>query len=208
MKTKRIARITGICAAAAVAAASLVFAAGASSAKKVTLAKLDVGHGTPVPAAALSPADRAMLGRIGATDSSVELLGIRGPVAFYRMAGTDGSLCLGFGDAALASNAAAASIGSAGCLGGPSLATPIIDMSKVAVDPATGHVVKFDGLQGIAADGVASVELVMTSGASATARVTSNLYWLAAAALPAGTPATLIALDANGNALETIPLGN
>jgi len=208
MKTKRILEVTGICAAAAVAAASLVFASGASSAKRVTLAKLDIGHGSPVPAAQLSAADRAMLNRIGANDNSVELLGIRGTVAFYRMTGTDGSLCLGLGEATAASNAAVAAIGSAGCLSGPALATPIIDMSKVAVDPGTGHVIRFDGLQGIAADGVASVQLVMTNGATATAKVASNLYLLEPAAMPGGTPATLIALDASGNTLETIPLGN
>ena len=61
-------------------------------------------------------------------------------------------------------------------------------------------------LQGVAADGVATVELLDANGnVLASAPVTNNLFE-ADASIPDGTAASVVTLDANGNVTSTRPL--
>jgi hypothetical protein len=123
---------------------------------------------------------------------TMQYLGTLNGVAFYATRNADGHFCLaidhvnaqyekGFGCDLNAD-------------GFPSATVPVLAFPPV------------ERLQGVAADGVATVELLDASGnVIASTPVTNNLFE-SGASIPSGEAASLVTLDANGNVTSTRPV--
>ena len=158
-----------------------------------------IGSGTPTARSAFSEADQAMLAQIGAT-GSISLVGSVGDTAFYSIAGGDQGHCYAFGSTSSGGL-------SGGCMPAGAEVSAVIDMSSVVMDPTDGSW-KLDTLQGIAADGIASVGFVDASGKLHTTPVTGNVYRLDGQALTGGPSSELVGLDSNGNHVFTAGIGS
>lgn len=139
-----------------------------------------------------------MLAQIGAT-GAISLVGSIGDTAFYSIAGSDQGHCYAFGSVSSGGL-------SGGCMPAGAEVPAVIDMSSLVMNPADGSW-KLDTLQGIAADGIASVGFVDASGYLHTAPVTGNVYRLGGQALTGGPASELVGLDSSGNRVFTARLG-
>ena len=139
-----------------------------------------------------------MLAQIGAT-GAISLVGSVGDTAFYSIAGSDQGHCYAFGSVSSGGL-------SGGCMPAGAEVPAVIDMSSLVMNPADGSW-KLDTLQGIAADGIASVGFVDASGYLHTAPVTGNVYRLGGQALTGGPASELVGLDSRGNRVFTARLG-
>ena len=88
------------------------------------------------------------------------------------------------------------------------LEQPLIDMSSVCIDPTTGHG-RLGRIEGIAADGIASVAVVDEEGALHETPVVGNIYKMPAADIPSDLPCAgfksraIVALDDSGSQVFT-----
>ena len=141
--------------------------------------------GTTVPTSQVLPGqsdlDQAMQQlKVGST---MQYLGALNGASFYATRNADGNFCIAIDHAAQQYDKGF------GCDlnadGFPSADHPVLAFPAVM------------GLQGVAADGVATVELLGANGnVVASAPVTNNLF--ESNVPPSGTPASIVALDANG----------
>lgn len=181
----------------AVAAASAVALA---SGGEQTDNDLAISSGVSVPRGAFSDQDRELLEASGAT-GAITKIGVRNNVAFYAIDAADGGRCYGFASEARGP----VRLGSLGCSDSSQLEQPLVDMSTIAMDPATG-IWSLRDVQGVAADGVSLVGFVNSRGQLYTTHVVHNTYRMAAGELPTGQPVELVALDSSGNRIFSIPL--
>lgn len=198
MKNKFAALAVGFAVAVTVAGAAL----SSGNARSPRLS--DVSNlGTPV--FSLSPGQARDL-RSSQVNPTVSLLGVRAGFSFYTGTSTSGQPCF------LESNSQAPTpeMSFVACLGPgdgtfPSPSEPLVDFSaywKTATDPRL-HV---RWLAGIAADGVAAVGVVGSSGSITTARVVGNVY--ARRDLPLEPVIAILALDASGRTIWQRSLTN
>jgi hypothetical protein len=161
--------------------------------------------GSPVPDQSLGAEDLAMLGHaVGPNGRAVEVAS-NGHVSFYVITDDAGTYCLAPGSDAGPSRFE----GVGPCAGStaallPSAAKPLVRYDVVEIDPASGSILH-EGIMGIAAAGVARVATLDANGDELdSAQVTDHAFdfpWPYA-----GKPASLVALDAAGNRLGTVPL--
>jgi hypothetical protein len=159
-------------------------------------------QGTPVGQDALSSITN-VLSRTGAAPGKLVQLAGRDGVGVYADRSTTGNLCFYVGPQAQAD------LKSSGLSGGctntnaanfPTPGDPVYDMSLFALAPgAAGPSVQ--RLAGVAADGVASIQVLALSDCHvvATAPVSGNVY--IADNLPLTAEAQIVAIDAAGNPL-------
>lgn len=172
--------------AAAVALPALAFAGRLESLLGISNA------GTTVSTSAVLPGqtnlDQAMQElKVGGT---MQYLGTLNGAAFYATRNEDGNFCIAIDHVADRYDKGF------GC-----------DLNADGFPSATRPVLAFPavrGLQGVAADGVATVELLDANGnVVASAPVTNNLF--ESATPPAGQPALIVTLDANGSVTSKQP---
>jgi hypothetical protein len=122
---------------------------------------------------------------------TMQYLGTLNGAAFYATRNAEGAFCIAIDHTAQQYDKGV------GC-----------DLNADGFPSAERQVLAFpdvDALQGVAADGVATVELVDAAGAVvASAPVTDNLF--ESNEPPSGTPTSIITLDANGNVTSKLPL--
>lgn len=158
-------------------------------------------HGTPVARGGLSQVSGFDLS--GATRHSLVQLGARDGIGVYAAKTGSGDLCYFVGPADRSKVASEGLSGgcrnSAASTAFPSAAQPVVDSSLFALAPgAAGPSVQ--RLAGVAADGVASVQvLALDCHVVATAPVTANVY--IADGLPMTPESQIVARDANGDAV-------
>lgn len=160
--------------------------------------------GTPVDTRSLSLSEISALKRVGADEGSVKLLGERDGIAFYVARSKAGALCFGIGRA----SAPAPGFDMLACRGAgspafPSTEHPVADFSPVRGQEG-GPAIYIWRLVGFAADGVARVGFVDTSGRIHSVAVIGNVY--AGADLPHEPATALVALDDAGNEVWREPL--
>ena len=193
----RTARIAGLCVlVAAVVAGGIAWTFGStSSASKVRPALSTVSaHGTKV---ALPRNDIRTKRLHGSHMDDLTLLGTIGGRNLYRVGGS-ARACYGAGDAD-----AAWPLGVIKCRNAapyfPSQEMPLFDFSMVGMDrgDAEMHYIR---IEGVAADGVASVDLLDRNGATVERLpVHGNVY--GAESVPTRNGVRLVALDASGHVL-------
>lgn len=125
------------------------------------------------------------------------LMATRGSTAYLRVPLTDGQTCFFTGRAA---KRGAFALGSGGC---QTLAPrfPILDLSPIQASGPGGF--KVLAVQGIAADGVASIALEdLDGGTIAETAVRDNVYKLTA--YPPGGVSALVARDSGGHELQRV----
>jgi hypothetical protein len=181
---------------AAVTFGVVMLAGGASGATPPAPPAISSGVG--IARASFNAADQATLGRIGATGAITRIGSLAG-TAFYSIIGSDGGHCYAFGSEAAGGL-------SGGCIPADATVPSVLDMSTVVMNPADGSW-KLDALQGIAADGIATVGFVDGAGVLHTTPVIGNVYRLAGQTLAGGPSSQLIGLDANGKHVFTEGLG-
>lgn len=143
----------------------------------------------------LAAGSEKLLESVGAV-GELRLLAERGDHAYYRMAGLNGQPCFAMGPAR------PRSIGTAQCLkSADAMPSAVVDMSEVVLDPSTRAIVRFERIEGIAADGVASIALEDGGVMVATAPVVKNTYRLDHAQVPPTAPDAIVALDGDGAVL-------
>jgi hypothetical protein len=189
---------TGALLVAGVTAGAVAWAFGSSSTveKSTGLSTLSA-QGTPVT---LPPNDVRTKHLRGSHVTKVALLGTVGGRSFYRV-GASAHPCYGAGRAG-----AAWPLGVIMCRNAPpyfpSPEMPVLDLSVVGMDrgDAEMHYIR---VQGLAADGVASIGVVDRDGATvARLPVRGNVY--GAESLPTATGVRLVALDGNGHPVGRI----
>jgi hypothetical protein len=135
---------------------------------------------------------------LGAYQAS--LLAVRGARAYYRVAGKDGP-CVASGP-----SDAPGELGTVQCPRGPfpSSERPVVDLSVYESTSPEKRELSLYRAAGVAADGVATVEFVRPNGSVAlTLPVSGNVF--AAASVPSGPIAGLVARDAAGKQLWRSP---
>jgi hypothetical protein len=147
------------------------------------------------PVAKISAAGTRILAHLGAND--LRLLGQVGQRQFFRLI-VRGNTCLAFGDV----DAAGATPTDVYCPSGrfPSADLPVYDDPAVEIARDEPRAAQFLEIDGLAADGVKSVELVGSGGVIASAPVVGNTFALDVAGVDiAGT--RLVARDDAGRSV-------
>lgn len=161
-------------------------------------------HGAPVGRGALSRATR-VLDLTGARPNSLVQLATRDGWAVYADRKANGGLCFYSGPAGRTDALGGGCTNGAAAANFPSPSRPIWDMSLFEAAPrqpgATVSGPSIARLAGVAADGVASVQLLALADCHvvATAPVSDNAY--IAGNLPIVPEAVIVARDAGGNAV-------
>jgi hypothetical protein len=160
-----------------------------------------ISSGTALDRSSFSAQDRWFLDEIGETGAMAKI-GERDGTTFYEGTREDGGKCFftgsGFGGGGL----------SGGCLISAQLEQPLVDMSGVCVDPATGRG-RLGKIEGIAADGIVSVAVVDEEGVLHKTPVVGNIYKMPAADIPNDLPCAgfksraIVALEGNGSQVFT-----
>ena len=183
------------------AAGSAVALAETSGAPSVSYA---ISSGVPVDRASFSAQDLWLLSTIGES-GAITKVGERGGISFYEGTDSGGAACFLTG-----SDPDGGGL-SGGCLEGSELDQPLVDMSSVCMDPASGDW-RLGRVEGIAADGVSAVGVVDSDGTLYTTPVVGNLYRMATEDMPPGRPCpgfqarAIVALDQNGSEIYSKPL--
>jgi hypothetical protein len=165
-----------------------------------------ISSGTPVERGSFSAQDQWLLGNIGET-GTITKIGMREGVSFYEGTNEDGGPCFMSG-----SDPDGGGL-SGGCSTGASqLEQPLVDMSGICMDPASGDW-RLARIEGIATDGVGAVGVLDVEGALHTTAVVGNVYKMASSEIPAGSRCpgfraqAIVALDENGSVVFTKSLG-
>jgi hypothetical protein len=188
--------VTVAAGAAVVAAAALIGLAAHSGGAGQGFS---VGAGEPIAAASFSAVSQRRLEALGA--SRIGLLGARGGRAYLKIQRTSGETCYG-----AARTGASRELLDVACLDGSNeMPTPVVDMSGVAVDPATGAVVHVVQVEGVAADQVATVGIEVDGRIVATTPVANNVYRFQAGTLPA-EPDAVVGFSKSGDELWRKPI--
>jgi hypothetical protein len=148
--------------------------------------------------------DRRLLRRAGAIGvQSVKQLGSEGPLAYYAVRRKDGNTCFVTGPARDRPHLSSIDCPTFGRrFRFPSARTPILDHSVFGGRPPLHLTV----LTGIAADGVARVGVLDQGGRVSSTRVHGNVYYTTA--LPKTELRAIVALDAAGRRIYTLPLAS
>lgn len=198
MKLKTVILAGCVCALAVAGSAVAVTQAVRNTSRPPT-----ISSGSPVSFDSFGRNDQALLTSLGADVQSTLIGALRG-TAFYEFGARDGGVCWAFGSAVKGGLDVA-------CSHGPSpLSQPLVDMSIVAFDPASGATggIHLVSLQGVAADGVAAVGVVTSDGASRTTPAINNVYRMPDADIPSGAVTALVALDASGATVWADPIAS
>jgi hypothetical protein len=171
---------------------AITFATRTSASERGSLSRIS-NEGRPVSV------QGAKLARaLGAKQAS--LLAVRGARAYYRVDGNDGS-CVAAGPADTPGE-----LGAVQCPHGPfpSADRPVVDLSVYESTSRERRELSLYRAAGVAADGVATIEFVRPNGTVAlTLPVSGNVF--AAASVPPGPIAGLVARDAAGKQLWRSP---
>lgn len=161
-------------------------------------ANLTISSGVPVERGSFSAQDQWLLGNIGET-GAITKIGAREGVSFYEGTNEGGGQCFMTGSGPDGGGL------SGGCLpGSTQIEQPIVDMSGVCMDPASGDW-RLARVEGIATDGISAVGVVDTEGVLHTTSVVGNVYKMASSDIPKGSPCpgfevkAIVALDENGS---------
>ncbi len=159
-----------------------------------------ISAGIPTAISSLSAISQKRLAAVDATE--VRLLGVMQGRAYYKIKRATGQTC--YGAATISAPPALLDIG---CLrGGEEMPAALLDMSGVAIDPATGNVVRIAQVEGIAANEVSEVAMEAGGSTIARIRVTDNVYRFSPGEIPPRVDA-IVALDASGRVLWKKVLG-
>ena len=165
-----------------------------------------ISSGIPVERGSFSAQDQWLLGNIGET-GAITKIGVREGVSFYEGTNGDGGPCFMSGS----------DPDGGGLSGGCSrdsapLEQPLVDMSGICMDPASGDW-RLARIEGIAADGGSAVGVLDAEGALHTTPVVGNVYKMASGEIPTGSRCpgfqaqAIVALDENGSVVFTKSLG-
>ncbi|MGD0274290.1 MAG: hypothetical protein ABSB96_11250 [Gaiellaceae bacterium] len=196
--------LVGVGVALTVAAGATITAFAGTSTE--TTAGLMISSGVPVERSSFSAQDQWLLGNIGET-GAITKIGVREGVSFYEGTNEDGGQCFMTGSGRDGGGL------SGGCLkGAAQLEQPLVDMSGVCVDPASGDW-RLARIEGIAADGISAVGVVDAEDALHTTPVVGNVYRMASSDIPTGSRCpgfeaqAIVALDEKGSVVFTKSLG-